>query len=495
MSYQRLRDRFQRIGDLAHASAMLSWDDATLMPSKAGAARADALATLAGLMHEHAAAEEVGDWMAAAADEDLDPWQAANVALIERRWRRARALPNALAVALSKASSRCEQAWRPARAANDWPAVARLLRTVLDLTRQKAQALADAEGCAPYDALLGEYEPGLRRERVEPLFAQLRAALPPLIDRALGRQGKPLPIAGPFPAERQHALGQSMMRALGFDLERGSLSVSKHPFCGGVPDDTRITTRYNEADFLESMFAVLHETGHGLYQQGLPAAWRGQPVGEACGMALHESQSLLMEMQVCRGRPFLDFAAPIIQRRLLGAQTSAAEWQPTNLAALATEVKRGFIRVDSDELTYPLHVALRYELETALLDGDLDVDDVPEGWDDAMRRYLGLSTGGDFANGCMQDVHWFAGLIGYFPCYTMGAVIAAQIYRTAAAGIGDLDDAIRAGELGALLAWLRANIHERGQRKPTLEVVRDATGGPVEPDAFLAHLDARYGAA
>ena len=493
MSYSALHQRAKRLGDIGHALAMLSWDEAVAMPTGGGAVRADALATLEDAARELLAAPETGDLLASARDEDLDPWQAANVALLERQRRRALAVPSDLAIAHSKACSACEQAWRRARAENDWPAVADKLAAVVDLTRQKAAALGDALRLHPYDALLDEYEPGLERKRVDAVFAELAAALPPLIDRALGRESPTQAPKGPFPHSRQAALGRALMTALGFDFERGRLDVSHHPFCGGEPDDTRITTRYDEDDFLKSMFAVLHETGHALYQQGLPAAWRGQPVGAAGGMALHESQSLTMEMQVCRSRAFLAFAAPLVQRHLLGAETQAAEWQPDNLWRLATTVQRSAIRVDADELTYPLHVILRYELETALLDGSLAVADLPEAWRDGMIRLLGVDTADDFADGVMQDVHWYGGLLGYFPCYTLGAVMAAQIYRSVKAQVGDVEDAVRAGDFRTLLDWLRSNIHAQGSREPTLDLLADATGAELGTAAFLDHLRARYG--
>ena len=494
MSYQALHERYQRIGHLEHAQAMLSWDEAAMMPAGGGTARAEAMATLVGMIHDLAAAPAIGELAEAAANEPLDAWQAANLALIRRRWQRARAVPTELTTALSKAGSLCEQAWRPARGANDWQAVAGQLEEVIRLTREEAQALADALGCSPYDALLDGYEPGLQQADVDPVFNELRAALPALIDRAIANQPVSSPITGPFSVPRQEKLGRELMAALGFDFEHGRLDASHHPFCGGDPTDTRITTRYSDADFMESMFAVLHETGHALYEQGLPAAWRGQPVGGSRGMALHESQSLSMEMQVCRSRAFLDFAAPTIQRCLLGATTTAAEWQPDNLARLATKVERGFIRVYADELTYPLHVILRYELETALLDGSLNVADLPDAWNDAMQRYLGLSTAGNFADGVMQDVHWFAGLIGYFPTYTFGAVIAAQLFQAAKASLPSLEDAIRDGDFGVLLEWLRANVHSRGSLLPTMAVVAEATGGELGTTAFLGHLNERYGA-
>ena len=269
------------------------------------------------------------------------------------------------------------------------------------------------------------YEEGTRAADVAQLFDDLRAFLPDMIDRVLDRQRAPLPLPGPFPHERQRALGEEMMRALQFDFARGRLDVSHHPFCGGVPDDTRITTRYSEDDFLESLMAVLHETGHALYQQGLPADWRRQPVGNCLGAAVHESQSLFVEMQVSRGRAFMEFAAPHIRQHLDGRQGDAA-WTADNLHAHSIQVRRGYIRVDADELTYPLHIILRFELERALVSGELAVADIPEAWNERMMRYLGLSTEGNFKDGCMQDVHWFSGLFGYFPTYTLGALMAAQ---------------------------------------------------------------------
>lgn len=493
MAYEALHQRFKRIADLNHAMAMLSWDEAVMMPVGGGSVRAESLATLTGMIHEMTAAPWTGDLVDAASKQDLDQWQAANVKKIRHEWQRARAVPANLVVALSKAASACEQTWRGARGDNDWNAVSAKLETVVDLTRDKAQALATAFECEPYDALLDDYEPGLTRADIEPVFTELLSVIPGLVDAALDRQPAAQSPRGPFPISRQEALGRALMAAIGFNFERGRLDVSHHPFCGGDPSDTRITTRYNEDDLLESMFAVLHETGHAMYEQGLPAAWRGQPVGGAGGMALHESQSLLMEMQVCRGAPFLAFAAPIIQRTLLGAETDAAEWQPDNLVNLAAKVERGFIRVDADELTYPLHVILRYRLETALLDGSLAVSDIPDAWNEGMTASLGLSTLGNYADGCMQDVHWFAGLIGYFPSYTLGAVMAAQIFRAAGDAIPGLDDSIRAGRFEVLFGWLRKYVHGRGSLLPTLELVAEVTGSTLATDAFIEHVKARYG--
>ncbi|MCY3837215.1 MAG: carboxypeptidase M32 [Gammaproteobacteria bacterium] len=493
MGYDALHDRFRRIGDLNHALGMLSWDEAVMMPTGSGRVRGEALATLTGMVHELTAASETGELVDAAAGEELEPWQAVNVEKIRHDWVRARAVPADLVRALSLATSACEQTWRGARGENDWNAVVDGLGTVVDLTREKAQALAAALECEPYDALLDNYEPGLTRTVIDPVFDELGAVLPDMVDAAIARQPVGALPRGPFPIERQQALGRALMAEVGFDFERGRLDESHHPFCGGDPDDTRITTRYNEYDFLESMFAVLHETGHAMYEQGLPKEWRNQPVGHAGGMALHESQSLLMEMQVCRGAPFIEFAAPIIQRTLLGTETDAPEWQPDNLVRLAAKVERGFIRVDADELTYPLHVILRYRLETALLTGDLAVAEIPDAWNEGMSASLGLSTAGNYADGCMQDVHWFAGLIGYFPSYTLGAVMAAQIFRAARGSIPGLDEAVRQGRFPVLFDWLREHVHGRGSIKRSLELVADVSGSQLGTGAFLGHLRTRYG--
>ena len=491
--YESLEERFRTIGNLRHAESMLSWDEAVMMPSGGGKVRADALAALAGTVHSLEAAQDLADLTEAALEREDDPWRRANLDQMARVSRRARALPEDLVTALTRASAASEQTWRTARAANDFDAVAGGLEEVLALTRERGKALAQAagDGTEPYDALLDEYEPGLTRATIDPIFAQLRDVLPDLIDRAIARQAAAEAPRGPFPIDAQADLGRTLMRQLGFDFERGRLDVSHHPFCGGEPDDARITTRYDEDDFLKSLFAVLHETGHALYEQGLPAAWRGQPVGRAGGMALHESQSLLMEMQVCRSAPFLAFVAPIV-RQAFGADDDDDAWSAANLARLATRVERSFIRVDADEATYPLHIVLRYEIETALLDGSLAVADIPDAWDEKMRTYLGIGTAGNFTDGCMQDVHWFAGLIGYFPTYTLGAVTAAQLWQAARAALPGAQDAIGAGDFSPLLRWLRGNVHSQGRVMSGGELIARATGKPLGTGAFLDHLRARY---
>jgi carboxypeptidase Taq len=271
------------------------------------------------------------------------------------------------------------------------------------------------------------------------------------------------------------------------------LDTSHHPFCGGVPTDVRITTRYSTSDYSKAMMGVLHESGHAKYEQNLPRPWLGQPVGLARGMSIHESQSLLTEMQVCRGRAFLEFAAPFIAGAFPDTATQAPEaFTPENLFRRLARVKPGLIRVDADEATYPCHIMLRFELEQRLVDGSLRPEDVPEAWDAGMREVLGLSTRGNDRDGCMQDVHWPAGLIGYFPSYTLGALTAAQLFRAARRALPELTDQLRRGELGALDAWLREKVWSQGSFLSTADLIEHATGSVLTTAAFEQHLEYRY---
>ena len=491
--YQQLEARFRELSHLGHAQSMLSWDDASMMPAGGGEARGEALATIAGVVHQMLTDPRLAGLLDQAESSlgRMDAWQQANLRQMRRAQRRAIAVPESLVRAKQIVSARCEQTWRVARPENDWESVRDLLREVVQLARDEAAALGEQLGLEPYDALLDGYEAETRTAEVASVFDDLKTFLPDFLERVLARQVEPLPLKGPFAPERQRALGEVMMEALGFDFHHGRLDVSHHPFCGGVPDDTRITTRFNDADFLESLLAVLHETGHALYQQGLPREWRHQPVGSSLGMAVHESQSLLLEMQVSRSRAFMEFAAPII-RKHLGPDRRSSVWGASNLHALATRVQPGYIRVDADEVTYPLHIIVRFELEQRLMNGELAVADVPEAWNEFMTRYLGLSTSGNFKDGCMQDVHWYAGLLGYFPTYTLGALTAAQWFDAASRANPELEEEIRRGDFAPLIGWLRAQIHGRGQLLSARELLLEVSGEPLNARFFKTHLERRY---
>ncbi|MBL8706893.1 MAG: carboxypeptidase M32, partial [Rhodospirillales bacterium] len=302
------------------------------------------------------------------------------------------------------------------------------------------------------------------------------------------RRPKPVPLPGPFPADKQRALGRRLMESIGFDFAHGRLDESAHPFTGGIPDDVRITTRYDEEDFTRGLMGVLHETGHALYERGLPARWRLQPVGDARGMALHESQSLLMEMQACRSRAFVTFAAPLMRAAFEGIGPA---WDAENVYRIYTRVEPGFIRVDADEVTYPAHVILRYRLEKAMIAGELDLADLPGAWNEGMKSLLGIVPPDDRL-GCLQDIHWPDGAWGYFPTYTLGAMAAAQLFAAAKQAVPGLVEDIARGDFQPLMAWLVQNVHGQGSRGTTDEILAAATGAPLGDAAFRAHLQARY---
>ncbi|HZT50586.1 MAG TPA: carboxypeptidase M32 [Stellaceae bacterium] len=492
--YDALAARYERLGVLREAGSVLHWDLATMMPEGGAAARADQIATLKVIAHELLADPALPDLLAGAeAQNELDDWQRANLREMRRQWLHATAVPTGLVAALSKATSECEMMWRKARPAADFAMIQPYLARVLDLVREIASAKAARLGKTPYEALLDQYEPDGSTAAIDRLFDRLGAVLPDLIDAALARQARgpaPVPPAGPFPIEAQRKAALLLMERIGFDFAHGRLDVSLHPFSSGNPDDVRITTRYDEADFMRALMGVLHETGHALYERGLPPAWRRQPVGRARGMVVHESQSLLLEMQVCRSREFLVFAAPLL-RQCLGRGDDAAAWHPDNLHRLYTRVERGLIRVDADEVTYPAHVILRYRLERAMIAGDLALADLPQAWADGMRALVGVVPPDDRL-GCLQDVHWYDGAWGYFPTYTLGAMTAAQLFEAAKRADPAIVPGIARGAFAPLMAWLRTNVHGLASRFSSAEIIARASGRALDESVFERHLRARY---
>ncbi|MDJ0389411.1 carboxypeptidase M32 [Roseomonas sp. E05] len=488
-AYARLKARFARIAILGEAQAMLHWDAAAVMPPGGAAARGEQLATLSGLAHELMTAPEMAADLAEA--EIGGEWEGANLALMRHAHARAIALPTELVEASARANAACETVWREARAQSDFRRVAPYLAEVVRLQRETAAALSAATGLAPYDALMEGYQRGIGAADVEPIFTAYEAFLAEALPRAEERQARqpaPVPPQGPFAVATQQALCREMSARAGLDFEHARLDESLHPFCGGTPTDVRITTRYTPDSFAQALLGVLHETGHALYERGLPPAYAHQPVGEAAGMAAHESQSLIVEMQASRSDPFLRFLGPKLHAAFGG---EASAYAPENLARLWRRVERGFIRTEADELTYPAHVILRFRLERALIGGDLAVADLPGAWNEGFARLLGL-TPPDDARGCLQDIHWHDGAFGYFPSYTLGAMAAAQLMRAARIAVPGLKAALEQGELAPLTGWLRQHVHSQGSRLGFQDLMRAATGKPLDPADFTAHLTERY---
>lgn len=495
-AYAELEARFRRAALVGDASGLLGWDASVLMPEGSAESRAEITATLNVISHELLTAPEVSDLLDTAEEAagGLTDWQRANLREMRRRWVHRTAVSPDLVEAMVKADSACEMIWRQARPNNDFKAALPALQTVLDLTLEAGRARAEALELGLYDALLDQFQPDGRAADIDVLFDELAEFLPDLTSAVIEKQAgdPPLPLEGPFPVPQQQALGEQLMRTLGFDFDRGRLDVSLHPFSGGTPDDLRITTRYDEADFTSALMGVLHETGHALYEKQLPADWRHQPVGNARGMTLHESQSLLVEMQACRSPEFLEYAAPLMREAFHDvADTDGPAWQPENLAKLYTRVDRSLIRVDADEVTYPAHVILRYRLERAIIAGDLALADLPGAWADGMEELLGI-TPPDDRLGCLQDIHWYTGAWGYFPTYTLGALAAAQIFDAATRAVPDILPGIARGNFQPLMMWLRDNIHSRGSYHSASDLIEEATGAPLGTDVFRAHLERRY---
>jgi carboxypeptidase Taq len=494
-AYSELTQNFARVGHLEAAQATLFWEARTYMPEGGNATRGTVLSTLTEVVSENLHEPRVGELLSRAEDEEgasLEEWEAANLREMRRKWKHETAIPAKLASRMAELSSVGQSVWQKARANNDFGAFAPTLTEIVALTREVAAIKSDAFGVAPYDAMLDEYEPGLSSATIDPIFDDLAAFLPPLMQRIMDKQaGEPdiIPLRGPFAPERQMELCKRIAAMIGFDFHHGRMDTTAHPFASGIPGDVRITTRFDPDDLTSGIMATIHETGHAMYEAGLPADWAFQPVGHARGMALHESQSLLTEMQAGRSEMFLPVLFAMLREEF---GDGSAAWSDDNLMRIYRKVGPSLIRVDADEVTYPLHVIMRYRLEKALLAGELDVADLPAAWNEAMETMLGIVPPSD-ALGCMQDVHWSAGLIGYFPTYSIGAVTAAQFFAAARAQDPSIDEGLSQGDFGALVGWTRRNVHSQGSRFASSgEVIEAATGKPLTTDSFKEHLKARY---
>ncbi len=490
-SYSQLETTFKELYHLSHVVSIAAWDEAVMMPQGGGAARAEALATLAKISHEKLTDNRVGDWIAKAKDDDsLSEKQKRNLALIDKRYQEAVCLPADLVKRKTEARIRCEQAWREMRAQNDWVGFKPLLEEVLSLVKEGANIKAEIFSLSPYDVLIDQFSPGINQATISPVFAKLKQALPDLISDIIEKQKKQsiVEFKPPFAIDSQKNIGMALMKKLGFDFNQGRLDVSHHPFCGGVAEDVRITTRYDENSFIGSVMGVCHETGHAMYEFGLPQDMPGQPVSHSLGMTVHESQSLLVEMQVCRSKAFMHQLLPLLIEEF-GEQEA---FTIDNLHRHYLKVEPGYIRVDADEVTYPLHVILRYEVEQGLIKGEMSLDDLPAYWDNFMTQYLGLTTKDNYQDGVMQDVHWPSGAFGYFPAYTLGALTASQLFECAKKAMPDMDSQIQAGDLSALFIWLRQHVHTLGASLTYDELMQKATGETLNPDIYLAHIKRRY---
>ncbi len=484
----KLLSRWADIAAINQAGAVLGWDQETKMPSKGQPSRGRSLAVLAGLAHDKLTDPALADVIASAgAVAEPESVDAAQVREARRTVERATAVPGHLARAKAEATSTALVSWQAARAADDFSLFASDLARVVALTFEEADAYVDAGIAATrYDAMLDEFEPGTTEAQLVPLLGALRTELAPLVQAAADgpRAIDESPCIGHFPGEAQEAFGRMVATQMGYDFDAGRLDESAHPFTTSFgPHDVRITWRWQSNDFRPGLFGVMHEAGHALYEQGLPVAWDGTPIGGAVSLGVHESQSRLWENQVGRSRAFWDWALPhFVEHFPAAAGTTVDQLFP----ALHT-VTPSLVRVEADEATYNLHVVARFEIERALFAGEVAVADLPERWAATYEELLGVRPP-SAADGVLQDIHWSMGAFGYFPTYTLGNLLSAQLFEAAGRHLGSIDDLLRAGELVELLGWLRTNVHASASRWSAPELIERATGAPLSSEPFLRYL-------
>lgn len=494
-AYDELLRRTREKARLSSCAELLGWDEVTYMPPAGAAHRATQLSLLAGLVHVRGADPRLGELLAIIEASDLvadpDSIPAANVRELRRLYDWDTSLPRTLVEETARVTALAEQAWADARKNADFARFRPWLDRVIQLSRESAAAVDSAAD--PYDVLLRYYDPALTTIHLTDLFAEFRRELVPLTHACCNSSRRPNPsiLAGPFPVDRQRLLAEKAAIAVGFDFSVGRLDTTTHPFFSAIgPGDTRITTRFLEADFRDGLFATLHEVGHGLYEQNLPSAHYGTPVGEAVSLTLHESQARLWENQVGRSRAFWDYLFPTA-RELFPEAFGNADACEAHFAINA--VRPRHIRAAADEVTYNLHVLVRFELERALIAGDLLTADLPSAWAEKYRDCLGIVPRND-AEGCLQDGHWAAGMFGYFPVYTVGSLIAAQLFAQARTDLPDLNLAFARGDFRGLIDWLRERVYRHGGRYPVERLVERATGMPLSMRPLLDGLREKYGA-
>lgn len=490
---QATYDQFlQRVRDIRIASAIeavLDWDSETYMPKRGAAHRAEQLALIAGVAHEKRTSDELGNLIAALEREGGgDEAQAANVRELRRSFDRAVKLPTALVKEIARRTTIAKPAWAEARKENQFARFAPHLEQLLELKRAVAEHVGWRS--EPYDALMDEFEPGARAAEVQAVFDQVRPELVGLVQQ-IGqspRQPDTALLARDAPLAAQDRFSRTIAAAMGYDFSAGRLDVSTHPFCSGFTmQDVRITTRFDEKYLPASLFSVMHEVGHALYEQGFRPEHAFTPMAAAVSLGIHESQSRLWENIIGRSRPFWEHFMPSLREAFPGFQgVSVEDW-----VFAINAVRPSFIRVEADEVTYGLHIMLRFDLERRLIANRLAVKDVPAAWNAGMQAFLGITPPTD-AEGCLQDIHWSLGIFGYFPTYQLGNLYAAQFYEAARRALPELPQQVGRGELQPLLSWLRENIHQHGMRYRANELVKVVTGGELSPAPYLRYLNEKY---
>ena len=492
-SYQQLEQRFKQLARIEHALTFLQWDQHVMMPPGGNEARSESIAELTVLHHEKLISHKTQDLIEKAGEGKLDHIQKCSVQEMQRTFLQASCLPTELVKAQSLAGTKCEHGWRRQRKDNDWPGFLKNFIEVVALTQEEAsirQSVEPDRHKTPYDALLDLYCTGDSSEMITDIFSQIKEELPILLQEVLDKQGEydQKCFTETFSIRQQKLLNRELMSRLGFDFSKGRIDESSHPFSTGDRGDQRITTRFRENEFSDALQATAHETGHASYERGLPEQWDGLPLGQAVNMCIHESQSLLFEKQLFLSRSFTDFFTPIIHQHF----PAIAKVDSGKLWEIMTRVKPSYIRVEADEVTYPMHVILRYEIERELINGNLETKDMPALWDEKMQSYLGLSTAGNYTDGCLQDIHWTDGSFGYFPSYTLGALNSSQIFGAIREEQSDWQERLERGDISFVTEWLEKKIWCKGSILSSQDLLKSATGEGTNPSHFLRHIRDRY---
>jgi carboxypeptidase Taq len=489
-NYQKLVQRLEETSRLGGIMGILHWDQEVIMPSGAAESRARQMGVLAGTIHEKSTDPEIGKLLDALDKENsFNAFEECNIREARREYDMETKVPKNLVMELAELSSKSHQVWVKARSENKFSDFAPTLKQLVELKKRWAEYVSPE--LPSYDANIDIYERGATMEEITPVFETLKAELIPLIRDIQESDYKPDAsfLSGNFPVDQQEGLGRRISEEMGFAFDRGRMDVSVHPFCGGShPTDVRITTRYRTDNFVESLYAVIHETGHGLYEQGRMQEGRDLPASEALTMGIHESQSLFWERMIAQSPAFCNRYLPLIAETFpekFKAVTNEQLYEAVNVS------EPSYIRVEADEVTYPMHVILRYEIEKGLFDGSVDIDTLPELWNSKMKEYLGIEPPSDTL-GVLQDTHWSGAAFGYFPSYTLGAIYASQFYQTLQQEIPDLDNEIKSGNLATIRQWLNQKIHEKGRLFSVADLVKQVTGDDLNPTVFLDYLKNKY---
>ena len=484
--YAQLKDHQLDLSYLKKASSLLGWDMEVMMPLDSAAERSKIMSTLSALIHQKKTDPRVQKWLDEALQTETGPLDQRNLLMLQESQNLAQATPEKLIRALSEAKNQCVTIWQNAKATSDWTAVEQPLENLFALKMEAAQIHGDILGKTPYDMCLYSHARGNSIAHIDPLFTELQSELPNLLQKIQAKQaGQPRPaIAIPVPT--QEKLARLLIEKIGFSFKRGRFDVSAHPFSGGTKYDSRITTRFTDGLPFAAIMGALHETGHALYNQNTPDEWEGMPIGAASDLSLHESQSLLIEKQVGLSPEFLNYLYTHLQQEDVITTQS-----PQDILNILHHVERDFIRVEANEVTYPLHVLLRYDIEKKLFSGDLKIKDIPQAWNESMKKLFDLDVP-EHRLGCMQDIHWFWGMFGYFPTYTQGALYAAQIFAAVKRALPDVMQQIASGEFQPLMTWLKDNIHLHANIYDAPDLIQRATGETPTARYFLDHLKSRY---